>query len=124
MDSYSYNNLISIENLFQAWDKFKKGKRKKIDVGFFELSLETNLFDLHEKVKSGQTFNSALAQHQNYFSSFYINLVKVGEASGTSALKQEENGRFLKSSVGFGMRITTPMTARATLGPGSMKPVR
>jgi|SRR3989344_1693357 len=52
MDSYSYNNLISIENLFQAWDKFKKGKRKKIDVGFFELSLETNLFDLHEKLKS------------------------------------------------------------------------
>lgn len=52
MDAYSYNNLISIENLFQAWDKFKKGKRKKLDVGFFELNLEANLFDLHEKLKS------------------------------------------------------------------------
>jgi len=25
----TYDNLISIENIFQAWDEFKKGKLKK-----------------------------------------------------------------------------------------------
>jgi len=45
-----YFNLISIENLFQAWQEFKKGKRAKIDVQLFERHLEDNLFDLHYKL--------------------------------------------------------------------------
>jgi len=31
----SYHNLISLENLFQAFAEFKKGKRGKKDVGEF-----------------------------------------------------------------------------------------
>ena len=41
------------------------------------------LLDLYEKVKKGQSLHSALSRHKNYFSDFFINLIKVGEASGT-----------------------------------------
>src|SRR3989344_3112221 len=47
-----YSSLISIENIFQAWEEFKKGKREKRDVQIFERYLEDNLFVLHEKLRS------------------------------------------------------------------------
>ncbi len=48
--SHLYKQTISIENLLQAWIEFKKGKRKKPDVGEFERHLEDNLFALHEEL--------------------------------------------------------------------------
>lgn len=42
-----FNKLVSTENLLEAWDNFKKGKRKKSDVQAFEFYLEDNLFRLH-----------------------------------------------------------------------------
>lgn len=48
----AYTNLISIENIFQAWSEFQKGKRKKCDVMLFERNLEDNLFDLYKKLKN------------------------------------------------------------------------
>lgn len=45
--------------------------------------LKSVLADLYEKVRKGQTLNVALSYHKKYFSDFYINLIKVGEASGT-----------------------------------------
>lgn len=48
----TYDNLISIENLFQAWDEFKKGKLKKKDVQEFAFRLEDNLFELHNRLKT------------------------------------------------------------------------
>ena len=48
---FDFSNLISIENLFQAWNEFKKGKRKRLDVQIFERSLEDNLFELHRSLK-------------------------------------------------------------------------
>lgn len=47
----NYSNLISIENLFQAWNEFRKGKRKKLDVQVFERNLEDNLFELQHQLK-------------------------------------------------------------------------
>src|SRR3989344_2342320 len=44
-------DLISIENLFQAWSEFRKGKRKRKDVQIFERNLEDNLFNLYQKLK-------------------------------------------------------------------------
>lgn len=64
--SCSYHKLISIESLFQAWDEFKKGKRKKSDVQLFERDLEDNLFDLHYQLKS-KTY-----RHGSY-QEFYVN---------------------------------------------------
>jgi RNA-directed DNA polymerase len=46
--NHLYDKVISVESLFQAWDQFKKGKRKKPDVAYFERHLEDNIFKLHE----------------------------------------------------------------------------
>ena len=58
-------DLISIENLFQAWNEFKKEKRKKKDVQVFERNLEDNLFDLYLRLKNKSY------QHGNY-KPFYV----------------------------------------------------
>ncbi len=47
-----YNEIISPQNLFSAWDEFKKGKRKKKDVQKFEWKLEENIFQLCRDLKS------------------------------------------------------------------------
>lgn len=60
-----YSKLISIDNIFQAWNEFRKGKRQKHDVQVFERYLEDNLFDLHRKLKS-KTY-----RHSTY-SEFYV----------------------------------------------------
>lgn len=52
--SCDFYDVISIENLFCAWKKFRKGKRSKTDVALFELNLEDNIFKLHEDLISGK----------------------------------------------------------------------
>jgi retron-type reverse transcriptase len=52
-------DIISAENLFSAWDKFKNGKRKKKDVRLFEWNLEENIFKLHRELKSRTYRHSA-----------------------------------------------------------------
>lgn len=42
-----FKDIVSLENLFFAWDEFKKGKQKKPDVQRFEFDLERNIFQLH-----------------------------------------------------------------------------
>lgn len=53
MKTYSdiFDYIISPENLFSAWDEFKKGKQRKSDVQRFEFYLERNLFQLHRDLK-------------------------------------------------------------------------
>lgn len=62
---FEYSELISVENLFQAWSAFRKGKAKRIDVQEFERNLEDNLFTLYQKLKN-KTY-----RHGSY-KSFYI----------------------------------------------------
>ncbi|MBI5413212.1 hypothetical protein HZA42_02570 [Candidatus Peregrinibacteria bacterium] len=52
---------MSLENLFRAWNEFKKGKEKKADVQEFALNLEDNLFELHHKLLDGTYQHSAYA---------------------------------------------------------------
>ncbi len=42
-----FEKITSLENLFGAWDEFKKGKCHKKDVQEFEFHLEQNIFKLH-----------------------------------------------------------------------------
>lgn len=42
-----FEKIVSTENLLEAWDDFKSGKRKKSDVQFFERRLGDNIFQLH-----------------------------------------------------------------------------
>lgn len=53
-------NVITVENLFSAWEEFKKGKQNKSDVMRFERNLEDNLFQLHEEL------NTKTYRHQPY----------------------------------------------------------
>jgi RNA-directed DNA polymerase len=47
----SYNELFSLENIFAAWEKFRRRKSGKKDVMDFELHLEDNLFCLYEDLR-------------------------------------------------------------------------
>ncbi|MFH1956197.1 MAG: reverse transcriptase domain-containing protein, partial [Patescibacteria group bacterium] len=47
-----FEEIISLKNLFLAWQKFKKGKRNKLDIQKFEFNLEDNLFQLHHELKT------------------------------------------------------------------------
>jgi RNA-directed DNA polymerase len=66
----SYTDIITLENLFQAWEEFAKGKRKKADVGLFERSLEDNLFSLYKSLRN-KTY-----KHGRY-EAFYVRDPKV-----------------------------------------------
>lgn len=48
-----YEDIISIENLLEAWREFIAGKRKKIDVQEFQHNLMDNVLTLHRDLKSG-----------------------------------------------------------------------
>ncbi|OHA17078.1 MAG: hypothetical protein A3G52_01570 [Candidatus Taylorbacteria bacterium RIFCSPLOWO2_12_FULL_43_20] len=65
-----YEQIISPENLFLSWEKFKKGKRGKRDVAKFEFDLERNIFKLHRDLKEKKY------RHGRYFG-FYIRDPKV-----------------------------------------------
>lgn len=65
MVTHNYQDLISVENLFQAWSEFRKGKRKRKDVQIFERNLEDNLFELYQSLKDKSY------RHGNY-QSFYV----------------------------------------------------
>lgn len=47
-----YNKLISLENIFSAWNEFKDGKQNKTDVKVFERFLEDNIFSIYEDLKN------------------------------------------------------------------------
>ncbi len=74
-----YTSLISIENLFQAWEEFKCGKRGKRDVQILERHLEDNIFDLHRKLKN-KTY-----KHSTY-KDFYVNDPKRRHIHKSTAL--------------------------------------
>ena len=65
-----FNKIIEPENLFSAWDEFKKGKGQKLDVLRFEKNLEQNIFQLHRDL-SDKTY-----KHGGY-TSFYIHDPKL-----------------------------------------------
>lgn len=50
--THLYHQIISIENLFQAWSEFRIGKKSKRDVQYFERNLEDNLFKLRAQLKT------------------------------------------------------------------------
>lgn len=60
-----FNQLIQPENLFQAWEEFKRDKGQREDVLIFEKNLESEIFQLHRELKS-ETY-----KHSGY-EDFYI----------------------------------------------------
>lgn len=48
----NYDNIISVENLCEAWREFVGGKRKKKDAAEFALDLPQSIYDLHCDLKN------------------------------------------------------------------------
>lgn len=46
--SHTYDDIISLENLLEAWREFVMGKKRRKDVQEFELGLMSNLIGLHQ----------------------------------------------------------------------------
>lgn len=46
-----FNKVIELDNLFSAWDEFKKGKRSRPDVAYFEFELETHIFKINDELR-------------------------------------------------------------------------
>lgn len=50
---HSYEDIISVENLLEAWKEFVAGKRSRKDVQVFEYAFMDNILELHNDLKSG-----------------------------------------------------------------------
>ena len=46
----AYQEIISLENLFSAWQEFLPGKKKKTDVQEFGSRLTDNILQLHKEL--------------------------------------------------------------------------
>lgn len=51
--THTYENIISIENLLDAWKEFVRGKKKRADVQEFGRDLMRNVFALHHDLAIG-----------------------------------------------------------------------
>ncbi len=49
--AHSYESIISLDNLLEAWCEFVRGKRKRKDVQEFELRLMDNVLSLHRDLR-------------------------------------------------------------------------
>jgi len=56
---HKYEDIISVENLLDAWKEFLRGKKKKMDVQIFERNLMANIISLHEELKNKTYQHSA-----------------------------------------------------------------
>lgn len=65
-----FEQIISLENLFSAWDDFKAGKGQKVDIQDASVFIEDKLFLLHEQLLA-KTYT-----HQGY-TSFYVHDPKL-----------------------------------------------
>lgn len=54
MNDLLFEQMISIDHLFQCWNQFRRGKRKKKDVQAFERDLEDNIFQIQEELAGFQ----------------------------------------------------------------------
>ena len=50
---HTYENIISVENLLDAWTEFLRGKRRRADVQEFEARLTDNVLALHTELRVG-----------------------------------------------------------------------
>jgi RNA-directed DNA polymerase len=47
MSIHTYDSIITLENILVVWQRFLRGKKKKVDVAAFQAELGSNLLSLH-----------------------------------------------------------------------------
>jgi RNA-directed DNA polymerase len=50
--AHSFEDIISVENLLEAWKEFLLGKKQKKDVQIFQIRLMDNIFSLHRELSN------------------------------------------------------------------------
>jgi len=60
--NHTYDNIISLDNLLEAWKEFVRGKRKRKDVQNFQLHLMDNVLALHNDLKN-KTYKHSLYEY-------------------------------------------------------------
>lgn len=60
-----FNQITSPENLFLAWDEFRRGKASKSDVFAYKRELESNIFQLSDELRTKKYVHGA-------YTSFYV----------------------------------------------------
>lgn len=71
--------------------------------------LKAVMTSVREKVREGSSLADALAEHRKIFTDLYINMVRVGEASGTLDIVLERLADFLESNVRLRSKVTSAM---------------
>ncbi len=56
---HTYEYIISIENLLEAWREFLVGKRSRLDVQGFEINLMSNIISLHRDLVAKKYWHSS-----------------------------------------------------------------
>ncbi len=57
--SHAYDDIISIENLLEAWKEFIRGKKSRKDVQEFRRNLMSNVISLHDDLVSKEYLHSS-----------------------------------------------------------------
>jgi len=57
--AHSYEYIISLENILEAWKEFTRGKRSRNDVQEFERNLMSNIIKLHNDLANGTYVHGA-----------------------------------------------------------------
>ena len=65
---------------------------------------------MRQDIEAGRTFHDALAKHPKVFSSFWVNIVETGEASGHLAQSLKQLARYLESVKHLQQQAVTAMT--------------
>ena len=71
--------------------------------------LKLILGQVRERVREGTSLADAISDHKKHFPPLYINMVRVGEASGTLDVVLERLADFLESGVRLKSKITSAM---------------
>ncbi len=50
--THTFEEVICLENLLEAWKKFEKGKKSRKDVQMFQMNLMDNIFSLHRELSN------------------------------------------------------------------------
>ncbi|MDD5020331.1 MAG: type II secretion system F family protein [Candidatus Babeliales bacterium] len=85
--------------------------------------LKNLILDLHNTIKNGASFSVALAKYPYFFSNLYVNLIKIGEASGRLDDVLTELDGFLSREQEFKMHLKTAMaypTLMMAVGAGAI----
>ena len=78
--THKFEDIISLENLLEAWKEFVRGKRKKSDVQEFSFNLMDNILSLHQEL------GNHIYTHGGYQALAYLSPIEFHEKYQVSGM--------------------------------------